>query len=63
MWEATDERIDADDVQIDAQRVVVNTGWTARMALWNTVGTVAGALVGVASFVLSVIAIIIAFTR
>ena len=63
MCEATDERIDADDVQIDAQRVVVNTGWTARMALWNTVGTVAGALVGVASFVLSVIAIIIAFTR
>lgn len=63
MCEATDERIDADDVQIDARHVVVNTGWTARMAFWNTVGTVFGAFAGVASLVLSAVALVIAFTR
>ncbi len=63
MCEAGDERIDADDVQIDARTVVVNTGWTARMALWNTVGTVLGAFAGVASLVLSGIALYIAFTH
>lgn len=59
----TDEHIEADDVQIDAQRVVVNTGWTARMAFWNTVGTVLGAFAGVASLVLSAVALYIAFTH
>jgi hypothetical protein len=53
--------IDADDVQIDAKRVIVNTGWTARMALWNTVGTVVGAFSGVAALVLSAVAIWVGF--
>ena len=53
----SDERIEADDVQIDARRVVVNTGWSARLAYWNTVGTVAGALSGIAALVLSAIAL------
>jgi len=61
--EAGDERIEADDVQIDARHVVVNTGWTARMAFWNTVGTVLGAFAGVASLVLSCIALWVAFTQ
>lgn len=56
----TDERIEADDVQIDARLVTVNTGWTERMAFYNTVGTVTGALSGVASLVLSAIALWIA---
>lgn len=58
--EAGDERIEADDVQIDAQHVIVNTGWTPGLAFWNTVGTVAGALVGVASLVLSGVALWVA---
>ena len=49
--------IDAEDVQIDARRVIVNTGWTARMAFWNTAGTVLGAFSGIASLVLSAVAI------
>ena len=55
----TDDRmdIDAEDVQIDAKRVVVNTGWTARMAFWNTLGTILGAFSGVAALVLSAVAI------
>lgn len=56
----TDERIEADDVNIDARVVTVNTGWTERMALYNTIGTVTGALSGVASLLLSAIAIWIA---
>ncbi len=61
--EASDEHIEAEDVQIDARSVVVNTGWTARMAFWNTLGTVIGAFAGVASLVLSAVAIYIAFTH
>lgn len=49
--------IDAEDVNIDARRVIVNTGWSVEMARWNTIGTVAGALVGCASLVLSGVAI------
>lgn len=54
--------IDAEDVQIDARRVIVNTGWTARMAFWNTLGTVLGAFSGVASLVLSAVAIWLALS-
>jgi hypothetical protein len=53
--------IDADDVQIDAKRVIVSTGWTARMAFWNTLGTVVGAFSGVAALVLSAVAIWVGF--
>ena len=54
-----DEQVDieADDVQIDARTVTVNTGWSARMALWNTVGTVIGAFSGMAALVLSAVAL------
>lgn len=48
------------DVEINAQRVIVNTGWTTKMAFWNTVGTVLGAFVGLASLILSIIALSIA---
>ena len=33
------------DVEIKAERVIVNTGWTTKMAFWNTLGTVLGALI------------------
>lgn len=56
----TDERIEADDVEINAKRVVVTTGWTPRMAWWNTLGTVLGAFVGLASLVLSAAALYVA---
>lgn len=59
----TDERIEADDVEINAKRVIVTTGWTPRMAWWNTFGTVLGAFVGLASLILSAIAIYIALTQ
>lgn len=52
--------IDADTVEIDARRVTVNTGWTLEMAKWNTIGTCAGALVGLASLLLSAVAIWVA---
>lgn len=52
-----DERIEAERVDIDAGRVIVNTGWTFEMARWNTIGTCAGALVGLASLLLSAVAI------
>lgn len=58
-----DDRIDAENVDIDARRVIVNTGWTVQMAMWNTVGTVAGALVGLASLLLSAVAIWLALTH
>lgn len=48
---------DVDEVNIESDRVVVNTGWTTEMAKWNTIGTLAGALVGLASLVLSAVAI------
>ena len=63
MCEATDERIDADDVQIDARHVVVNTGWSIEMAKWNTIGTVAGALVGSASLLISIVTLAIVLTQ
>ena len=47
------------DIEINAQRVIVNTGWTTKMAFWNTFGTVFGAFVGLASLILSVIAIVL----
>lgn len=43
------------DVEINAQHVIVNTGWTTKMAFWNTFGTVFGAFVGLASLVLSLV--------
>lgn len=51
----SDEHLD-----IKAEKVYLNTGWTEKMVLWNTIGTVVGAFVGLASLVLSIIAIIIA---
>jgi len=61
----SDERIDidAEDVQITGKIITVNSGWTPRMAMYNTIGTLAGALVGCASLVLSAIALVVAFTR
>ena len=61
----TDERmdIDAEDVQIDAKRVTVNTGWSVEMARWNTIGTVAGAIVGASSLLVSVVTLVIVFTQ
>ena len=59
----TDERIETDRVDIDAQRVVVNTGWTTEMAKWNTIGTLGGFFVGVASLVLSLVALLIVLTH
>jgi hypothetical protein len=60
-----DDRIDVDaeHVDIDAQRVVVNTGWTFEMAKWNTIGTCAGAFVGFASLLLSALALYIVLTH
>jgi hypothetical protein len=43
------------DVEIKAERVIVNTGWTTKMAFWNTLGTVLGAFVGLASLILSLV--------
>lgn len=51
---------DVDEVNIESDRVVVNTGWTTEMAKWNTIGTLAGALVGLASLLLSAVALWIA---
>ena len=59
----TDDHIDTDRVDIDARRVIVNTGWTIEMAKWNTIGTLGGFFVGVASLVLSAIAIVIVLTQ
>lgn len=61
----TDERmdIDADDVQIDAKRVIVNTGWSVEMARWNTIGTVTGAFVSAASLMISVVTLVIVLTQ
>lgn len=56
----TDERIDADEVEITAKRVVVTTGWSPRMAWWNTFGTVLGAFSGLGALLLSGIALWIA---
>lgn len=52
-----------DHVEIKAEHVTVHTGWTPKMVLWNTIGTVAGALVGFASLILSAVAIYIAMTK
>lgn len=52
-----DDRIETDRVDVDARYVVVNTGWTIEMAKWNTLGTCVGAAVGLASLVLSTIAL------
>lgn len=59
----SDERIDidAEDVQITGRTITVNSGWTPRMAYWNTVGTVSGSLVGLSSLVLSIVALAKAF--
>jgi hypothetical protein len=43
------------DVEIKADKVIVNTGWTTKMAFWNTLGTVLGAFVGLASLILSLV--------
>lgn len=43
------------DVEIKANHVIVNTGWTAKMAAWNTFGTIFGAFVGLASLILSLL--------
>ena len=43
------------DVEIKAERVIENTGWTTKMAFWNTLGTVLGAFVGLASLILSLV--------
>lgn len=51
------------DVEIKAQRVIVNTGWTTNMAKWNTIGTVLGAFVGLASLILSLITLWMLLTR
>lgn len=51
------------DVEIKAQKVIVNTGWTTKMAFWNTFGTVFGAFVGLASLILSCIAIWLALNK
>lgn len=56
----TDERIDAEEVEITAKRVVVTTGWSPRMAWWNTLGTVLGAFSGLGALLLSAIALWIA---
>lgn len=55
--------IDAEDVTIQGSRIIINTGWSPRMVLFNTIGTVAGALAGVASLVFSIVALIIALNR
>lgn len=55
--------IDADDVQIDAKRVVVNTGWTLEMARWNTIGTIGGTVFGAASLLVSVVTLVIVLTQ
>lgn len=55
-----DDRIETERVDVDARYVTVNTGWTLEMAKWNTIGTCAGALVGLASLLLSAVAIWIA---
>ena len=51
------------DVEINAQRVIVNTGWTTNMAKWNTIGTVLGAFVGLASLLLSIITLWIVLSK
>jgi hypothetical protein len=51
------------DVEINAQRVIVNTGWTTKMAFWNTFGTVFGAFVGLASLLLSLITLWIVLAK
>lgn len=48
-----DERMRVEHADIEAKSITVNTGWTERMAFWNTVGTVAGALIALASLVLA----------
>jgi hypothetical protein len=46
-----------ENIDINTQSVTINTGWTPKMVYWNTVGTVAGALIGFASMILSLVAI------
>jgi len=51
----SDEQVE--DMQVEAQNVYINTGWTPGLAFWNTVGTILGALSGVAALVLSGVAL------
>ena len=55
--DTTDEStyIETEETQITSQNVIVNTGWTTPMALWNTLGTVAGALIGLVGLVLALV--------
>jgi len=53
--------VETEDVAVNAHSVTVNTGWTTQMAKWNTIGTVAGALVGLASLLVSGVALWVAF--
>ncbi len=50
-------------VEITAQRVTVNTGWTTKMAFWNTFGTVFGAFVGLASLILSLLTLALVLSK
>ena len=65
MCEATDERIDADDVEISAQHIVVNNrdAWTPQDVRDNVLWTKVGAMASVCAVVFSLVAIIIAFTQ
>lgn len=48
-----DERMRVEHADIEAKSITVNTGWTERMALWNTLGTVGGFIVGLLGLILA----------
>lgn len=50
-----DFTVESELTEINAQKVVVNTGWTTEMAKWNTIGTVAGAIVGLMGLIISLV--------
>ena len=51
------------DVEINAKKVVVNTGWTTKMAFWNTFGTIFGAFVVLASLLLSLLTLFLVLKK
>ena len=48
-----DERLHVQHADIEARSITVNTGWTEGMALWNTLGTVGGFIVGLLGLILA----------
>jgi hypothetical protein len=63
--DSEDEHIEAEDVQVTAEHVIVNNSdaWTPQDVRDNVLWTKVGALAAVCSVIFSVVAIAIAFTH